>query len=301
MLQYDEIIHSLLNIDKKIITVVDYKLSGTTHLFTIKGSKNSCVCPNCNRPTTKRKDRRETTIVGNYKHLYLSNDTSIDLSIIRRYFKCSRSSCGGVSFMERFPFEAERWEHTKDFEKYVIYAWWHMSGNQIAKDNKCSPRRIWSILNTIDKDWLNKEGLKVMQTLDEIRLGIDEHSFKWKDMILVITDVKAKKVLWVLNSISKASLQEWLNELPMDVRNKIKWITTDMNKTYQQTVLQNLPWLQTSIDKYHLVQEANRMVDDVRQLNTWLMKFKFMNEEEIIAKWNLTKAEFKKKLAGEKK
>lgn len=299
MLKYDEIIHKLLNIDKKVITVVDYKLSANTHLFTVKGAKQSCLCPKCNRPAIKRQDRRETSSIGSYKHLYLSNDTSIDLCIQRRYFKCSRWC--NVSFMERFPFEAERWEHTKDFEKYVIYAWWHMSGNQIAKDNRCSPWRIWSILNTIDKDWLNKEGLKIMQSLGEIRLGIDEHSFKWKDMILVITDVKAKKVLWVLNSISKSWLQERLKALPPEVRIKIKWITTDMNKTYQQTVLQDLPELHTSIDKYHLVQEANRMVDDVRQLNTWLMKFKFMNEEEIIAKWNLTKAELKKKLAGEKK
>jgi hypothetical protein len=36
------------------------------------------------------------------------------------------------------------------------------------------------------------------------------------------------------------------------------------------------------VDKYHLFQEANKMVDDVRQLNLWLVKMNLVKIEDII-------------------
>ena len=43
-----------------------------------------------------------------------------------------------------------------------------------------------------------------------------------------------------------------------------------------------IPHVITTVDKYHLVQEANRMVDEVRKLNTWLMKAGYVKAEDIV-------------------
>lgn len=104
--------------------------------------------------------------------------------------------------MERFEFEAEKGERTKTFEDYVKYSRGHMSGSQIAKNTQCSGWLVHSILEDIDPDALNKRGLEIMRELDEIYLGIDEHSFRGRNMVLVITDIKAKKVLAVLEDIT---------------------------------------------------------------------------------------------------
>jgi len=61
-----------------------------------------------------------------------------------------------------------------------------------------------------------------MDELKEIYLGIDEHSFRGRDMVIVITDIKAKKVLAVLNDTTNDTLSGWFNGLSEDIKNKIK-------------------------------------------------------------------------------
>ena len=36
------------------------------------------------------------------------------------------------------------------------------------------------------------------------------------------------------------------------------------------------------VDKYHLFQEANKMVDEVRQLNIWLTQMGFIHADDIV-------------------
>jgi transposase len=85
-------------------------------------------------------------------------------------------------------------------------------------------------LSEIDENKLNKRGIEIMNELKEIYLGIDEHSFHGRDMVLVITDIKAKKVLGILDDTRNETLTKRFNELSEEVKNKIKGISTDMNK-----------------------------------------------------------------------
>jgi transposase len=59
-----------------------------------------------------------------------------------------------------------------------------------------------------------------------------------------------------------------------------------MNKWYAKS-LKNIIWNPVhSVDKYHLFQEANKMIDEVRIINSWLIKMSFIKTEDI---WNLVK------------
>jgi transposase len=87
-----------------------------------------------------------------------------------------------------------------------------------------------NILSKIDEEGLNKRGIEIMNELKEIYLGIDEHSFHGRDMVLVITDIKARKVLAILDEITNESLTKWFNGLSNEIKDKIKGISTDINK-----------------------------------------------------------------------
>ena len=165
----------------------------------MKGKHKTCECPICGKKTSKRNGYAETTLKPLWKHLLISDGTMVELRLVKRYFRCVKCKVG---FMERFEFEAEKGERTKTFEDYVKYSRGHMSGSQIAKNTQCSGWLVHSILEDIDPDALNKRGLEIMRELDEIYLGIDEHSFRGRNMVLVITDIKAKKVLAVLEDIT---------------------------------------------------------------------------------------------------
>ena len=292
------LLYDLISLDPKQVRIKWYESTEHGYNLTVASSHKRCKCPVCNISTQDRQDLRVSSNKRPIKHLVLSSNKTIDLTIEKRYFRCKKCNC---SFMEHFDFLAEKWETTKVFENYVIDAWWYMSWEQIARNANCSARKIRHILQTIDSEMINKQWLDIMKKLPEIRIGIDEHSFRGRDMILVITDIKAKKVLAILDDISKKTLQERMNKLPTDITTKMKWITTDMNKTYQQTVLEKLPTLQTTIDKYHLVQEANRMVDEVRQIEIRLAKSKFFNKADTLARGKISKQAARKLLLEEKK
>lgn len=120
-----------------------------------------------------------------------------------------------------------------------------------------------------------------MDKLDEIYLGIDEHSFSGHDMVLIITELKSKDVLAILDWITKAKLEEWINNLPLRIQIKIKWFSTDMNKGYAQSLTNILGNPIHSVDKYHLFQEANKVVDEVRQISIWGLRMNFVKVEDI--------------------
>ncbi len=293
----DDFLYNILDLDRSEATIQDIEPSEFWYHVTIAGRKQWVKCPMCNKYTKKRQDKRIATTKP-FKHLVVSNDLCIDLIIKKRYCRCV--DCW-ISFMEQLYCEAKKWFHTPTFERYVIDCWWYMSGNQIARNAHCSPRVPWHILQGINAKTLNLQWVEIMKNLDEIWLWVDEHSFKWRDMILVLTDIKAKKVLWVLENTRKATLQLWYDELPEEIKNKMKWITSDMAQWYQSAILERAPHLLTSIDKYHLVQEANRMVDQVRMIEIWLAKSKFFNKSDWLRKWNISKKQAEKLLLEEKK
>lgn len=233
----------------------------------------------CHKRTTARQDLREEKKAKPYKHLYFSNGKMIELLLIKRYFRCRKCK---ISFMEKFYFEPKNGQHTNTFAQFVMYSRWHMSGNQIARNTKCSPQKIHYILKWIDEDIITKEWLKVMEWLDNIYLGIDEHSFRGRDMVLIVTELKEKKVLAILDGTTNEIVTGRLKGLPDEVKKKIVWLSIDMSRWYKGAVEWVIPHVITTVDKYHLVQEANRMVDEVRKLNTWLMKAGYVKAEDIL-------------------
>jgi hypothetical protein len=78
-----------------------------------------------------------------------------------------------------------------------------------------------------------------------------------------------------------------LKDLPEDIKDKVVWVSSDMNKWYKNVVEQEYPNVLSTVDKYHLFQEANKMVDDVRQLNTWLIKMWFIKPVDLVKHWRI--------------
>ena len=281
-----DMFYEVIWLNQRRIKVTWYERKDKKHILTVKWKYKTCECPLCMKKTSKRDWLHEVTMKPLWKHLLLSDGNMMELKLIRRAFRCPECK---ISFMERFEFEAEKWERTKAFDDYVKFSRWHMSGSQIARNTQCSAWLIHDILKDIDENELNKRWIEIMRELDEIYLWIDEHSFKGRDMVLVITDIKAKKVLAILEEITNEALSNWFKSLDSKIKEKIKWISTDMNKWYKNIAEQKIEWIVGTVDKYHLVQEANKMVNDVRMITIWLIKMWFMKAEDFIKNKKVTK------------
>jgi len=49
-------------------------------------------------------------------------------------------------------------------------------------------------------------------------------------MILIITELKTKQLIAVLDGITKEKLDSWIESIPLKIQMKIKGFSTDMNK-----------------------------------------------------------------------
>jgi transposase len=54
-----------------------------------------------------------------------------------------------------------------------------------------------------------------------------------------------------------------------------------MNKGYAQSLKEIIGNPIQSVDKYHLFQEANKVIDEVRQISIWGLRMNFVKVEDI--------------------
>jgi transposase len=99
-----------------------------------------------------------------------------------------------------------------------------------------------------------------------IALGIDGHSFRGTRMVQTITDVQARCPLTILPDSRKESLQRFLRDIPPEVKARIQEVCIDMDTLLLAAVEQELSEVPVVVDHFHLIQDANRRVDEARKI-----------------------------------
>lgn len=197
------------NLNNEKITFTWLETEKTKVILTTRWKYSTVLCPCCGFKTSKRKDKKLHEQKQNLKHMPYWWDKIIELKLLKRYFRCTNCN---ISFYEKFSFESQFWYYTTHFEKYVQWNWWFVSWNKIKELYQSSNSVIHSILERIDVNLLNERWMKLIEELYEIYLWVDEHSFSWKDMVLVITELKTRDILAILDWITK-------DEVPLEGKN----------------------------------------------------------------------------------
>jgi len=277
------IFRNILNLNWKKVTIMWIYEESKKLIVQIRWKYNNTNCPCCGSNTNKRHDtklHRQSKIIP---HMPYGWDKMIFLELHKRYFKCTKCN---IRFYEKFDFISPFWMFTNNFEQYIQWNWWFVSWNKLKELYQTSNSVVDSILDRIDIDLINKKWIELISVLDEVWLWVDEHSFSWKDMILIITELKTKKMIAVIDWITKEKLDNWIwKVLPLKYHKKIKWYNTDMNKWYAKSLAEicgNPIWW---VDKYHLWQEANRVVDYVRDIAIYSLAMNFVKIEDIHKLW----------------
>lgn len=265
------IVHDfLLEIPVKEVKVISHWVTQQKHIqvihFRLRRRGKTAICPVCQKRTGKFKERT-VDLKRNVKHLFMSSGKEIRLHLEKRRFRCCQRS-----FHEHYSFEAAG-RHTLTFENYILSEWRHLSVLELSRRTAVSDFKLWKIIRSIDTEKLSKVSMAYLEALDEIHLGMDGHSFRGMDMVYVITEVKSGKVIAVLENESKQCVKDWLNSLPPGILKKIKSFVIDMKQGIRRVAAETIGGdVMPVVDHYHLVQEANKMVDEVRILGNWLRK-----------------------------
>lgn len=283
--------------ENEVKIIGKYKENENVIVIEIKGKTIRHKCPKCWWHNTKRIGMRYDEHIVN--HMFLSNYKTIKLKIYKRRRKCLDCEEWSSTFRERFSFIGDNCSYTNTYKQFIVSEWEYSSLSELARKFRVSETMVYEVINAIDVEALAKEKIKYLNTLDEIYLWVDELSFRWHNYICTITELKTKRVVWVLKTRNKCELEVWLKKVPIETLERIKWIATDMNATYKATIqwyIAKKTWKKIEelsakwvADHYHIKQMFSKLIMEIytmnkRMIQAWHYEWEIRNicAEEIV-------------------
>lgn len=217
-----------------------------------RSARNMATCPICGMSTKKV----HQTNFRRIKHGVI-NYQEIILNLTIRRFRCKH--CKKV-FTETLP-GISRDRSSVNLKMQAMDWLRRNSFNFIGEQFKMSPstlvRYMLKMNGDIKIDWA---------TANITKIGIDEHSFRGKRLVITITDLSNKKLLAILRSDSQAELIQFIREIPDEYRGKIDEICTDLRSSYKTVVEKLLPQADLTADRFHVELLARRALDEIRSV-----------------------------------
>lgn len=246
-------------------------ISGEEVLICVELKGNKRQCPRCGRWSKVRhergKERRILHQLWGNKQVYLIGSKS--------RWKCKKCR---KAFTEIWPI-VRPWSRMSEEVKFQILNIIRRSSfRSLELDYKISDHRCRSILKKIPEEpsWEEEKHQEY------IKVGIDEHSFRGRELLITITNLTSHRLKGILKDDRQSSLREWIRNIPDDIKQKIKEACIDMKSGFLKVLQEELPHTKVVTDPFHLVCDANRRLDEARRIEQEMQK-------EKIRKWELLK------------
>jgi transposase len=175
-----------------------------------------------------------------------------------RRVKCSEC---GVN-VERLPWAQGKEHQTRMFQQFLSHWARKLSWKQVSVEFRVSWNSVYRALKSL-VSW----GLE-HRDLDSIcAIGVDE-LMTWKGhryvtMVYQI-DVHCKRLLWVGKDRTVESFSRFFDVLGRELCLKIEYVCSDMWKGYLRVVRERLPHAMHILDRFHIVANLNKALDEVR-------------------------------------
>lgn len=224
-----------------------------TVVINVRGPKRFIPCPGCETGTKNVHQVKYRKV----KHGLVDQKTVV-LKVKIRRFKCKK--CGKV-FTEQLPGISKR-RTTVNFRLQLLEWLKTNSFRRVSDKFDISPSTLVKHLLEFNKDigkidW-GKSNVK--------KLGIDEHSFRGKRMVITVTDLENKKLLTILKGDDQKTLEDFFENIPEKYREKINEVCTDLRESYGTVIKKYLPNAAYTADRYHVETLARVMVDEIRKI-----------------------------------
>lgn len=219
---------------------------------------SSSPCPRCGAASDRVHQRapRPSRILWAFL-----NGRRLWLLVHRRRLRCW--ACGQV-FSQPLPGVAPR-------QRVSLMAQTALLG-VLAEQSFAALRRSWGIsygraqrlLLRLPVPWCGWELL--LGEGGPIALGIDEHSFRGQNMVITITCLTTHRPLAILPDDRQTTLRSWLLALPEEIKARVVAVCTDLKEAFRKVIARVLPQATLVADHFHVIQDANRRLEETRRL-----------------------------------
>jgi len=265
----------MLNLQGILIGKVDVLDEEKQIIVHCRSPRKMAICPLCEKSSKKV----HQTSIRKVKHGMLNYRQIVLLLKVRR-FQCKKC---GKPFTEYFPGISR--DKSSSNLKIQMLDWLRQNSfNFIAKQFNISSSTLVRYLLKMNG------GIKInWATANITKLGIDEHSFRGKYLIITVTDLSNKKLLAILKSDSQETLAKFINEIPNEYRNEIDEVCTDLRSSYRPVIEKLLPGAILTADRFHVELLARRALDEIRTIvqdeargsRVNLKKLLWLNESQL--------------------
>lgn len=227
-----------------------------TVIIQCRGAKKYVPCPDCGVKTKKVNQYK----IRRLKHGTINTMNTV-LQLKLRQFVC-KLHAKRKTFMERIV-GIDRRRSTMNFRK-MTSEWlqrnsFHYIGNRFSVSGGTLARMVRRNHEEYRIDWAGLAEQK-------IKLGVDEHSFRGRNLVITLTEVKQKKLLDILKDDNQKTLEAWLENMPEYAKKQIDEVCMDLKIAYRNSVEKILPYAQITADRFHVEQLASRVLDQIRSV-----------------------------------
>lgn len=227
-------------------------------VFHLKQRRLTANCTKC---------KKKTNNLHSYSRLRKIKNGMILSKICELKFKPRRFRClnCNIVFTEQISLIASRQRATLNHRKEVVFNLSDSSFSSGTKKFKVSyhTQRKWL------KELISEEVCNFSKEEKEnipFALGIDEVSFAGREMITTIGNITKHRLKGILHSRRKDELKRVLRSLSPQVKSLISEVVIDMCDLYLRSVKETLPNASVVVDHFHIIQDANRRLDEERRL-----------------------------------
>jgi len=248
---------SLLKIPGFFVT--DVQMEKEEIIIYAKKRSKTARCKACNKRSRKLKDYRSPSKI---LHMMLCNQ-KVYLVFRKRRFTCLNCS---KLFTEQISF-LESYQRASVFVKH--HALERLSDSSFKATNKrigISYGGLTSLLKKVftleSIDWQSQK------VKEKIHLGIDEHHLGKRHKYLVtIANLLTGKPIHILPDDKQVTLRKFLQQLPDNVKEMIDEVCIDMRRSFLTAIAKELPDARIVIDHFHMIQDANKRLNDARKID----------------------------------
>ena len=223
--------------------------------FHVKKKEAYQYCTNCRS--------RDVTFAGRTERIWHSLPIGLKPTIIVGHLhRLSCQSCG-LTRLESFEVADARKGYTRALCRYVVEMARHMTKAAITAKLKFIG---WNTIKAIIKDDLNKRFKR--RRIGQVRLiAIDEISVKKGQRYLTnVVDLETGEVIYTTEGRDTKCLRAFFIKVKCSGRANLKAIAVDMSSAYLKAIELYAPaGVKIIHDRYHLVANMNRVLDEVRR------------------------------------
>ena len=181
-------------------------------------------------------------------------------TVVVEFYRVRCPNCGLK--VERVPQLPSKAPYSKDFEDAVGLACEAAAARQVARQFQIAASTVRAIDRRYLKRWAQSRRKPVLRQMgvDEIYLG------KTQKFVTVVSNLETGEPLWFGQDRKEETLTRFFTEeLSALQRGRLTAACVDMWEPFTASILKQAPQCRIVFDKFHVLQHANKAVDEVRR------------------------------------